>query len=53
MKLEPQLPGGAIQDAWTQRRRELPLISPINKRRFKVLVVGSGLAGASAAATLA
>jgi succinate dehydrogenase / fumarate reductase flavoprotein subunit len=53
MKLDPQLPGGAIQDAWTQRRRELPLISPINKRRFKVLVVGSGLAGASAAATLA
>jgi succinate dehydrogenase / fumarate reductase flavoprotein subunit len=53
MKLDPQQPSGPIHDAWTQRRRELPLISPINKRRFKVLVVGSGLAGASAAATLA
>jgi succinate dehydrogenase / fumarate reductase flavoprotein subunit len=51
--LDPRLPAGPVADAWTRRRQELPLISPQNKRRLRLLVVGSGLAGASAAATLA
>ena len=50
---DPRLPGGPIADAWRRTRAELPLISPVRKRRLQVLVVGTGLAGASAAATLA
>jgi succinate dehydrogenase / fumarate reductase flavoprotein subunit len=42
-----------VASAWQRCREDLPLISPANKRRLRVLVVGSGLAGASAAATLA
>ena len=51
--LDPHLPGGPLASAWQRCREELPLISPANKRRLRLLVVGSGLAGASAAATLA
>jgi succinate dehydrogenase / fumarate reductase flavoprotein subunit len=51
--LEPRLPGGSLHSAWQRCREGLPLISPANKRKLRVLVVGSGLAGASAAATLA
>ncbi|MFM7361801.1 MAG: fumarate reductase/succinate dehydrogenase flavoprotein subunit [Cyanobium sp.] len=51
--LDPRLPAGPVADAWTRCRQELPLISPQNRRRLRLLVVGSGLAGASAAATLA
>ena len=51
--LDPRLPGGPLASAWQRFREELPLISPVNKRKLRVLVVGSGLAGASAAATLA
>ncbi len=53
MRLDPRLPSAPLADAWTRRRHDLPLISPINRRRFRLLVVGSGLAGASAAASLA
>ncbi len=53
MILDPRLPAGPIDQRWQQRQAELPLISPINKAKFTILVVGSGLAGASAAATLA
>ncbi len=53
MALDPRLPSGPLETAWQRCRAELPLISPQNKRRLRVLVVGSGLAGASAAATLA
>lgn len=51
--LDPRLPGGPLASLWQRFREELPLISPVNKRKLRVLVVGSGLAGASAAATLA
>jgi succinate dehydrogenase / fumarate reductase flavoprotein subunit len=53
MALDPRLPSGPVETAWQRRQAELPLISPQNKRRLRLLVVGSGLAGASAAATLA
>jgi succinate dehydrogenase / fumarate reductase flavoprotein subunit len=53
MALDPRLPGGPVETAWQRTRAELPLISPQNKRRLRLVVVGSGLAGASAAATLA
>ncbi|HEX5052472.1 MAG TPA: fumarate reductase/succinate dehydrogenase flavoprotein subunit [Planctomycetota bacterium] len=53
MKLDARIPAGPIQGKWDARRFELKLVNPANKRRYKVLVVGSGLAGASAAASLA
>ena len=53
MKLDAKIPSGPIQDKWDTRRFELKLVNPANKRKYKVLVVGSGLAGASAAASLA
>jgi succinate dehydrogenase / fumarate reductase flavoprotein subunit len=53
MKLESMVPGGPIQTAWSRHREDLKLVSPANKRKYTVIVVGSGLAGASAAASLA
>jgi succinate dehydrogenase / fumarate reductase flavoprotein subunit len=53
MKLDPRVPDGPLATKWERCRDEMKLVSPANKRRYKVLVVGSGLAGASAAATLA
>ena len=50
---DPRLPSGPIADAWRRTREGLPLISPLRKGQIDVLVVGTGLAGASAAATLA
>ena len=51
--LNPRLPGGPLPTAWQRCRDGLPLVAPANRRRFTILVVGSGLAGASAAASLA
>src|SRR5688500_14167312 len=53
MNLDPKIPGGAISQKWDRHRFEMKLVNPANKRKFTVLVVGTGLAGASAAATLA
>jgi succinate dehydrogenase / fumarate reductase flavoprotein subunit len=53
MRLEARVPSGPIQSKWSTRRADLKLVNPANKRRFRVLVVGTGLAGGSAAATLA
>ncbi|MFQ6539229.1 MULTISPECIES: fumarate reductase/succinate dehydrogenase flavoprotein subunit [Aphanothece] len=50
---DPRLPAGPLAEAWRRTRESLPLISPLRKRGLDVLVVGTGLAGASAAATLA
>ncbi|HEY0839961.1 MAG TPA: FAD-binding protein, partial [Vulgatibacter sp.] len=52
MKLDSKIPAGPIEKKWDNHRFEVKLVNPANKRKFKVLVVGSGLAGASAAATL-
>jgi len=52
MELNPKIPAGPLEKKWDTHRFELKLVNPANKRRYTVLVVGSGLAGASAAATL-
>ena len=53
MKLDSRVPSGPIEQAWDKCRFEMKLVNPANKRKYTILVVGSGLAGASAAATLA
>ncbi|MBI3253051.1 MAG: fumarate reductase/succinate dehydrogenase flavoprotein subunit [Candidatus Omnitrophica bacterium] len=52
MKLDAKIPAGPLAEKWERRRLELKLVNPANKRKFEILVVGSGLAGASAAASL-
>src|SRR5271157_1512985 len=53
MKLDAKIPAGPLAQKWDQHRFDLKLINPANKRKHDILVVGTGLAGASAAATLA
>src|SRR5579885_466212 len=53
MKLDAKVPAGPLADKWTAYKRTQKLVNPANKRKYSVLVVGTGLAGASAAATLA
>ncbi|HEY3934784.1 MAG TPA: fumarate reductase/succinate dehydrogenase flavoprotein subunit [Gemmatimonadales bacterium] len=53
MKLDARTPGGPLAEKWDRHRADLRLVSPANKRKFHVIVVGSGLAGASAAASMA
>jgi succinate dehydrogenase / fumarate reductase flavoprotein subunit len=52
-KLDGKVPQGDITKIWDQHRFNMKLVNPANKRKYKVIVVGTGLAGASAAATLA
>src|SRR5512144_3148567 len=52
MKLDAKIPAGPLADKWSNHRNHIKLINPANKRKFDVIVVGSGLAGGSAAATL-
>jgi succinate dehydrogenase / fumarate reductase, flavoprotein subunit len=51
--LDAQVPGGALEGKWDRHRFDLKLVNPANKRKYTVIVVGTGLAGASAAASLA
>jgi succinate dehydrogenase / fumarate reductase flavoprotein subunit len=53
MKLDSKIPAGPIADKWDLHRFNLKLVNPANKRRYDVIIVGTGLAGASAAASLA
>ena len=53
MKLDAKIPAGPIAQKWDKHKFDLKLINPANKRKHDIIVVGSGLAGASAAATLA
>ncbi len=53
MTLESKIPAGDIATKWTQYKSTVPLVNPANKRQLEIIVVGTGLAGASAAATLA
>ncbi len=53
MNLDAKTPSGPLAQQWDKHRFDLKLVNPANKRKFDVIVVGSGLAGASAAATLA
>ncbi|VEP17650.1 Succinate dehydrogenase subunit A [Hyella patelloides LEGE 07179] len=53
MKLDPKIPPSKLQDKWDYYKDHCKLISPANKKKYTILIVGTGLAGASAAATLA
>jgi succinate dehydrogenase / fumarate reductase, flavoprotein subunit len=52
IKLDSRVPDGPIADKWENHKFSTRLVNPNNKRKFKIIIVGSGLAGASAAATL-
>ncbi|HSL92469.1 MAG TPA: fumarate reductase/succinate dehydrogenase flavoprotein subunit [Candidatus Limnocylindrales bacterium] len=52
MILDGKCPTGPIEKSWDKHRFDMKLVNPANKRKYKILVVGTGLAGASAAATL-
>jgi succinate dehydrogenase / fumarate reductase, flavoprotein subunit len=52
IKLDSNIPAGPVAEKWSRHRQEMKLVNPANKRKYEVLVVGTGLAGASAAATL-
>jgi succinate dehydrogenase / fumarate reductase flavoprotein subunit len=53
MDLNAKVPAGPLEQKWDRHRFDLKLVNPANKRRYRVIIVGSGLAGASAAATMA
>ncbi|HAP71628.1 MAG TPA: fumarate reductase/succinate dehydrogenase flavoprotein subunit, partial [Cryomorphaceae bacterium] len=53
MALDSRIPAGPLGEKWTKHKGEIPLVSPANKRLIDVIVVGTGLAGSSAAASLA
>src|SRR6187200_3192262 len=53
MKLDAKIPSGPVEKKWERYQLEMKLVNPANKRKFDILVVGSGLAGASAAASFA
>ena len=53
MKLDAKIPSGPLAQKWDKHKFDMKLVNPANKRKFKVIVVGSGLAGSSAAATMA
>jgi succinate dehydrogenase / fumarate reductase flavoprotein subunit len=52
MTLDPRIPSGPITDKWDRRKFENKLVNPANRRKYQIIVVGTGLAGASAAASL-
>jgi len=51
--LDPKIPTGALKDKWTSHKFNDKLVNPANRRKYKIIVVGTGLAGASGAASLA
>jgi len=51
--LDPKVPDGPIQEKWDKRLFEMKLVNPANKRKYNIIIVGSGLAGGSAAASMA
>jgi succinate dehydrogenase / fumarate reductase flavoprotein subunit len=53
MNLDPKIPSGPLAEKWDKHRFEMKLVNPANKRKYSAIVVGTGLAGASAAATMA
>jgi succinate dehydrogenase / fumarate reductase flavoprotein subunit len=53
MNLDPKVPSGPLAEKWDRHRFEMKLVNPANKRKFRILVVGTGLAGGAAAAALA
>ena len=53
MILDSKIPAGPLAEKWTKHKFNSKLVNPANKRKYEVIVVGTGLAGASAAASLA
>jgi len=53
MKLDPKVPSGPLEEKWSKHLQDIKLVAPNNKRKHNIIVVGTGLAGASAAASLA
>ena len=53
MTLDPKIPPGPLEKKWDQHKFDMKLVNPANKRKYSVIVVGAGLAGASAAASMA
>lgn len=53
IKLDAKIPSGPLAEKWEKYKSEIKLVNPANKRKFSVIVVGTGLAGASASASLA
>jgi len=53
VELNPNVPSGPLEKKWERHRFEMKLVNPANKRKYTVIVVGSGLAGAGAAASMA
>ncbi|MAJ34186.1 MAG: succinate dehydrogenase flavoprotein subunit, partial [Candidatus Marinimicrobia bacterium] len=51
--LDSKIPKGPLDQKWTSYKSSVPLVSPANKLKLEIIVVGTGLAGASAAASLA
>ena len=53
MNFDSKVPGGPLSERWDKRKSEMKLVNPNNKRKYTILIIGTGLAGASAAASLA
>lgn len=53
MKLEAHIPDGPLEEKWSRHKKEMKLVAPNNKRKYEVIVVGTGLAGGAAAASMA
>ena len=53
MRLDPKIPSGPIADKWTNHKNTINVVAPANKRNIDIIVVGTGLAGGSASASLA
>ncbi|MFI5120096.1 MAG: FAD-binding protein, partial [Thermoanaerobaculia bacterium] len=53
IELKPNVPDGPLEKKWDKHRFEMKLVNPANKRKYSVIVVGSGLAGGAGAASLA
>lgn len=53
MHLDPKIPDGPVEDKWSNHKFKMKLVNPANRRKYHVIVVGSGLAGGAAAASLA
>ena len=53
IQLDARIPGGPLEKKWDRRKFEMKLVNPANKRKYTVIMVGSGLAGAGGAASMA
>jgi len=53
MALDSKIPPGPLEKKWDEYRSHMKLVNPANKRKYKIIVIGTGLAGSSASATLA